>query len=100
MPLTHHAIYYRAQCLFLAALLSPADYLKCPLPLGWSLSNLGLAAVEYKAPLVASGQWEMLLNILKWGADWLIKGHVKASDTPSGNAFVGQVRLTGLQELC
>ncbi|WIA11041.1 hypothetical protein OEZ85_011194 [Tetradesmus obliquus] len=67
------------------------DYLKCPLPLGWSLSNLALAAVEYKPALVAAGQWELLLNITKWGADWLIKGHVMASDTPSGNAFVGQV---------
>lgn len=68
-----------------------ADYLKCPLPLGWSLSNLALAAVEHKPALVAAGQWELLLNITKWGADWLIKGHVMASDTPSGNAFVGQV---------
>ncbi|WIA30941.1 hypothetical protein OEZ86_000991 [Tetradesmus obliquus] len=67
------------------------DYLKCPLPLGWSLSNLALAAVEYKPALVAAGQWGLLLNITKWGADWLIKGHVMASDTPSGNAFVGQV---------
>jgi hypothetical protein len=70
-----------------------ADYLKCPLSLGWSLSNLAFAAVEYKPALVASGQWEMLMNILKWGTDWMIKGHVMASDTPSGNAFVGQVRL-------
>jgi hypothetical protein len=73
--------------------------LKCPLSLGWSLSNLALAAVEYKPALVSSGQWEMLMNVLKCGADWMIKGHVTASDTPSGNAFVGQVTSAGAKLL-
>lgn len=40
----------------------------------------------------SAGQWDNSLELVKWGLDWLVKAHVKASDTPADNAFVGQVR--------
>lgn len=43
----------------------------------------------------SAGQWDNSLALVKWGVDWLVKAHVKASDTPADNAFVGQVRVCG-----
>lgn len=71
----------------------PTDYLKCPLPLGWAISNLVLSALEFKPAYDAAGQWGTALNVIRWGADWMMKAHITASDTPAANVFVGQVRL-------
>lgn len=72
-------------------LLHAADYLKCSLPAGWTIANLVLSCMEYEPAVKAAGQWDTALNIIKWGADWLVKAHVAASDAPSDNKFVGQV---------
>jgi hypothetical protein len=47
--------------------------------------------MEFQAGWRAAGEWDALLRNIKWGTDWLLKAHLKASDTPSENVLVGQV---------
>jgi hypothetical protein len=39
------------------------------------------------------GHWNDALRNIAWGADWMMKAHVTASDAAAANVFVGQVRL-------
>jgi hypothetical protein len=70
---------------------NPTDYLKISHPLGWGVSNLILSMVEFKGAYDAAGTWAQAVRNMKWATDWLIKAHVKASDNPRDNVFVGQV---------
>lgn len=67
------------------------DYLKCAHPLGWAVANLAFSVMEFKDAYKSSGNYDVAVRAIKWGTDWLLKGHVSASDDPSQNAFVGQV---------
>ena len=49
--------------------------------------------MEFRDAYISASQWDVALRLIKWGMDWLMKAHVKASDTPAENVFVGQVRL-------
>lgn len=68
-----------------------ADYLKCPHALAWTMANLALSMMEFRDAYISADQWDNSLALVKWGLDWLLKAHVKASDNPADNAFVGQV---------
>lgn len=59
--------------------------------MGWTVANLALSAFEFKDTHMMFGQWDKALRNIGWGADWLMKAHVTASDTPTANVFVGQV---------
>ena len=83
----HHTATHTAACTS-----SHLDYLKCPHPKGWAVANMAFSMLEFKEAYTAAGQWDAALRIIKWGTDWLLKAHVKVSDDPAGNAFVGQVR--------
>eukprot|EP00775_Hariotina_reticulata_P008741 gene8741-8921_t len=67
------------------------DYLKCALPLAWSVANLALSMLEFGDAYEAAGQKEAALRTIRWATDWLLKGHYRVSEVPSENAFVGQV---------
>lgn len=56
------------------------------------MANLALSMMEFRDAYIAADQWDVALRLVKWGMDWLVKAHIKASDTPAENAFVGQVR--------
>jgi hypothetical protein len=43
---------------------------------------------------------DVAVRILKWGADWLLKAHIKSGDAPEDNAFVGQVRYCSCCHYC
>lgn len=83
-----------------------ADYLKCPHALAWTMANLALSMMEFRDAYISTSQWDNSLALIKWGLDWLVKAHVKASDNPADNAFVGQVctaaaaPLALLHQLC
>jgi hypothetical protein len=47
--------------------------------------------VEFKQAYDAAGVWGQAVRNMKWATDWLIKAHVKASDNPRDNVFIGQV---------
>jgi hypothetical protein len=50
-----------------------------------SLSLLAWGGIEYSMAYEKSGQRAALLDVIRWGADWLIKAH------PSDNVFYAQV---------
>ncbi len=68
------------------------DYLKCAHPLAWGTANLALSLLEFRDAVTASGTWDIGLRNIKYGLDWLMKAHVRASGVPGDNVFVGQVR--------
>ncbi|WIA29389.1 hypothetical protein OEZ86_011893 [Tetradesmus obliquus] len=67
------------------------DYLKISHPLGWGVSNLILSMVEFKQAYDDANVWATAVRNMKWATDWLIKAHVKASDNPRDNVFIGQL---------
>jgi hypothetical protein len=67
------------------------DTMKYTLPLGVSMSMLAWGGVQFKSAYVATGQMEALWRTVKWGVDWLVKAHFKASDVAAQNQLVVQV---------
>lgn len=55
--------------------------------------------LEFKSAYTAAGQWDIAVRDIKWATDWLIKAHIKASDNPKDNVFVGQVSLSCCQDI-
>jgi hypothetical protein len=66
------------------------DHVKFGLPMAFSLTMLAWGGVEYEDAYVETQQMKPLLDILKWGADYLMKCHVRNADG-STIAFYGQV---------
>ncbi|GFH32441.1 endoglucanase, partial [Haematococcus lacustris] len=67
------------------------DHLKLHLPLTMTLSTLALGAIEFESAYRAAGQWDTAAATLSRAAEYLIKSHIVASDTPTSNQFVAQV---------
>lgn len=55
------------------------------------MANLALSMMEFRDAYISAAQWDNSLDLLKWGLDWLVKAHVKASDEAAENVFVGQI---------
>ena len=66
------------------------DHVKFGLPMAFSLTMLAWGGVENEAAYVETHQWLHLLDILKWGADYLMKCHLRNPDG-STTAFYGQL---------
>ncbi len=66
------------------------DHVKFGLPMAFSLTMLAWGGVENEAAYVETRQWLRLLDNLKWGADYLMKCHVRHPDGSTA-AFYGQV---------
>ncbi|GFR50177.1 hypothetical protein Agub_g12344 [Astrephomene gubernaculifera] len=67
------------------------DHLKLHLPLGVSASLLAYSALTWESAYRRAGQWDIAVRNLDWVATYMTKCHYQASDTPTSNAFVGQV---------
>ncbi|MFW5765807.1 MAG: glycoside hydrolase family 9 protein [Coleofasciculus sp.] len=65
------------------------DHVKFGLPGAASLTMLGWGAVEYQDAYQQSGQFEELLDSIKWGTDYILKAHV--TDSQGTKEFYGQV---------
>jgi len=61
------------------------DHVKFVLPMASSLSLLAWGGIEYGTGFEQSAQSTALLDVIRWGTDWLIKAH------PSDNVLYGQV---------
>ena len=61
------------------------DHVKFVLPMTSTLSLLAWGGIEYGTAYDKSAQRAALLDVIRWGTDWLIKAH------PSANVFYGQV---------
>ena len=63
------------------------DWVKFNFPQAGALTILAWGAVDYKAAYQAIGQWDYLLQAIKWGTDYFLKCH---ADT---NFIYGQVSV-------
>ncbi|GFH06039.1 endoglucanase 1, partial [Haematococcus lacustris] len=66
------------------------DHLKLHLPLTMTLATLALGAIEFESSYRSTGQWDTAAATLSRAAQYLIKCHIVASNTPSSNQFVAQ----------
>lgn len=66
------------------------DHVKFGLPMAFSLTMLAWGGLEYPDAYRETGQLAALLDILAWGADYLMKCHVRNADGSTA-AFYGQV---------
>lgn len=66
------------------------DHVKFGLPMAFSLTMLAWGGVEYGDVYAETNQLTPLLDVLKWGTDYLMKCHVRNADG-STSAFYGQV---------
>jgi len=65
------------------------DHVKFGLPGAASLTTLSWGAVEYQDAYQQSGQFEEILDSIKWGTDYILKAHV--TDGQGTKEFYGQV---------
>lgn len=66
------------------------DHVKFGLPMAFSLTMLAWGGIEYPAAYAETNQLAPLLDVLKWGADYLMRCHVRHLDGSTA-AFYGQV---------
>lgn len=66
------------------------DHVKFGLPMAHSLTMLSWGALENPVAYEETGQMAPLLDILRWGADYLMRCHVRNPDGSTA-AFYGQV---------
>mmetsp|Transcript_31894 Transcript_31894/g.95252 ORF Transcript_31894/g.95252 Transcript_31894/m.95252 type:complete len:487 (-) Transcript_31894:368-1828(-) len=67
------------------------DHMKYTQPTAYAVSTMVLGAVLYEEEFRMSGVFDdVMLNVL-WGAEWLAKAHVNASDVGEDNVLVAQV---------
>lgn len=62
------------------------DYVKFGFPMASSATVLAWGLVEYKNAYETAGQYDQMLNSIKWATDYFIKAHTKKEE------FYGQVR--------
>lgn len=61
------------------------DGVKFGLPMAGAMTMLAWGGLEFRPGYERSGQWNYLLDAVRWGADWLMKAH------PRPDVFYGQV---------
>ena len=66
------------------------DHMKFGLPIAYSLTMLAWGAIEYPEAYVGIGQMDTLLDQLRWGADYLMRCHVR-DFAGATETFYGQV---------
>ncbi|KAL1916704.1 uncharacterized protein VTP21DRAFT_5408 [Calcarisporiella thermophila] len=73
------------------------NHLKFTLPLAYTLSFMAWGALDSWEGYALAGQMEWLRDVLKWGADWLVKAHpkpnvlfVQVGDGHVDNGFFGK----------
>ncbi|KXZ51466.1 hypothetical protein GPECTOR_12g429 [Gonium pectorale] len=67
------------------------DHLKLHLPLGQAASTLAYGILTWESAYRTAGVWDTAVRNIDWIASYMLKCYYKNSDTPSGNAFVGDV---------
>ena len=65
------------------------DHVKFGLPMASSMTLLSWGAIEYQDAYQQSGQFDEVLDAIKWGTDYLLKAHV--SENGETQAFYAQV---------
>ncbi len=65
------------------------DHMKFGLPMASSMTILSWGAIEYQDAYQQSGQFDQVLDAIKWGTDYILKAHVSQNGVTQ--AFYGQV---------
>jgi endoglucanase len=52
------------------------DHVKFGMPMALSMTSLAWGGIEYKSSYQKMGQWDELLDTVKWGTDWILKANV------------------------
>jgi len=60
------------------------DYIKFNFPMAWSMTTLAWGAIEYKAGYKQAGQWNYILDTIKYGTDYLM---VCMDEAPNGQFY-------------
>jgi hypothetical protein len=63
------------------------DYVKFNFPQAQALTTLAWGAITYENGYKCAGEWDNMLDAIKWGTDYFLKCHV------SDNVLYGQVVL-------
>ena len=66
-------------------MLAAGDYFKFGFPMAVAVTNLAWGLLEFKNGYMAAGQYEIMLDSIKWPLDYFIKCHI------DDDTFVGQV---------
>lgn len=56
------------------------DHVKFGLPLFSSLTLLSWGGIQYARGYRDCGEWERLLDTVRWGTDWILKAHTKPDE--------------------
>ena len=67
-------------------MLAAGDYFKFGFPMAVAVTNLAWGLLEFKNGYMVAGQYEFMLDSIKWPLDYFIKCHIDV------DTFVGQVR--------
>ncbi|KAJ6643786.1 Endoglucanase E-4 [Pseudolycoriella hygida] len=51
------------------------DHVKFNFPLAWAISTLAMGGIDFKSGYTSAGQFDYLLDAVKWGADYFFKCH-------------------------
>ena len=70
---------------------SAGDHVKFGFPAAAAMTVLAWGGISYEAGYRSAGEFEYLLDAVKWGTDYFIKCHV------SDNEFYGQVEFETLK---
>ncbi|XP_037025017.1 endoglucanase A-like [Bradysia coprophila] len=51
------------------------DHIKFNFPLAWAMTTLAMGGIDFKQGYQSAGQFDYLLDAVKWGADYFLKCH-------------------------
>ena len=66
------------------------DHVKFGFPMAWAVTTLAWGVIEFKEAYVDIGEYQNVLDSLKWVTDYFIKAH------PSKYVLYGQVRNSSI----
>ena len=72
------------------------DAIKFNFPMAYSMTLLSWSVIEYSAKYEAAGELDHVKEIIKWGADYLLKTFNSSADTI--DSLVAQVRITQITD--
>lgn len=57
--------------------LTAGDHVKFNFPQAWAITTLAMGGIDFKDGYLAAGQFDYLLDAVKWGADYYLKVFLK-----------------------
>lgn len=67
------------------------DHIKFTYTTAYTVSTICLGALAFEEGYRSAGQWDIMVQNLRWGTDWLLKAYVTPSSVPKENVLIAQV---------